>query len=123
MNWIDQSNTLMQQIYLMAKEKGFWERPKYLEHADELSQAEYYRLKKAEKIALLMSELGEMLEGVRKPGQSDKIPEFTQEEEEAADVFIRLLDYCGGFSIRLFEAVDAKLDYNSARAYRHGKAF
>lgn len=68
------------------------------------------------KIALMHSELSEMLEGVRTDAASDKIPEFTSEEEEMADVLIRALDYCGWRKLRVTAAVRAKLEYNKTRA-------
>lgn len=76
---------------------------------------------KGEAIALMHSELSECLEGVRKPGPSDHIPEFTFEEEELADCVVRILDYGKGFRLRVAEALIEKLRYNRTRPYRHGK--
>lgn len=73
------------------------------------------------KIALIHSELGEMTEGIRKPGPDQHCPEFTQEEIEAADVFIRLMDYAKEWGLRFVEAVVAKMEYNASRPYKHGK--
>lgn len=71
---------------------------------------------KGEMIALMHSELSEMLEAERKSLPSDKIPGFTGAEEELADLFIRGLDYAGGHSLRLGPAIVAKLAYNAIRA-------
>lgn len=68
-----------------------------------------------ELIALLHSELSEMLEAVRKNLKSDHLPEFSGEAEEAADVLIRLLDYCGARGVDLGAAYAAKLAYNAQR--------
>lgn len=77
-----------------------------------------------ESIALIHSELSELLEGLRKGNPpSDKIPEFSQAEEEAADVVIRLFDLAGGSKWRLAEAIVAKMAYNVNRPYKHGKQF
>lgn len=73
------------------------------------------------KIALMHSELGEMTEGVRKPGPDQHCPEFTQEEIELADTLIRAFDYAGAFDLRLAEAILAKMEYNASRPYKHGK--
>lgn len=40
---------------------------------------------------------------------------------EAADILIRLLDWCGSEGIDLQAAVLEKLDYNATRAHMHGK--
>lgn len=73
-----------------------------------------------EMIALIHSELSEALEALRKPGPSEKIPEFTALEEEMADVLIRLGDYAEARGLRLTEAVQAKLAFNARRSHRHG---
>lgn len=78
---------------------------------------------KGEMIALMHSELSEMLEAVRKPGPDHHCPEFTNEEVEAADLLIRLFDYCHGHGLRLPEAVEAKMLFNESRPHKHGKAF
>jgi hypothetical protein len=87
--------------------KGFWDAPR----------------NKGEMIALMHSELSEMLEGVRAPCPDKHCPEFTSEEIELADLFIRGFDYAGGFQLRLGEAILAKLRFNASRPHMHGKAF
>src|SRR5687768_5314397 len=77
-----------------------------------------------EMIALVHSELSEMLEAIRRPGPSEHIPEFSGVEEEAADVAIRLLDMCHARGWRLEEAIAAKMKFNESRPHKHGgKAF
>lgn len=80
-----------------------------------------------EMIALLHSELSEMLEALRKldleTGEikpSEKIPEFTKLEEEAADLAIRLGDFSEHTGLRLEDAISAKLAFNRTRGYKHG---
>ena len=70
----------------------------------------------ATKIALIHSEVSEMLEGLRKGHQDEHLPDFTAEEVEAADIFIRLMDYCGARNIDLTETVIKKMAYNLSRA-------
>jgi hypothetical protein len=77
---------------------------------------------KGAKIDLMHSELGEMTEGIRKPGPDAHCPEFTQEEIELADVFIRGADYASARGLRLAEAILAKMKFNASRPYKHGKA-
>lgn len=39
---------------------------------------------------------------------------------EAADILVRLLDFCFRYKINLVEEFYAKLEYNKTRGYRHG---
>jgi hypothetical protein len=70
---------------------------------------------KGELIALIHSELSEMLEGVRKGIPDDKLSQYPMEHVEAVDVFIRLADYAGAYGIDLDAIYRAKLDYNAHR--------
>lgn len=77
---------------------------------------------KGAKIDLMHSELGEMTEGIRKPGPDSHCPEFTSEEIELADVFIRGGDYASARGLRLGAAIVAKMAFNATRPRKHGKA-
>lgn len=97
--------------YNLAKEKGFWDKPREL----------------PELIALCHSELSEALEESRK-GFS---PNYTYLDKgkpcgipsELADTVIRIFDLCGYYGIDLDDAIITKLKYNSGRKHKHGKEF
>jgi len=94
-----------------AVKHGFW---------NDLHTADPLHLK-ATRLALIHSEVSEMLEAIRKPDLTGHIPGLPLENEEAADVFIRLLDYCHAFNIDLESAVRLKMAFNETRPYKHGK--
>lgn len=84
------------------------------------------------KLMLVVSELGEALEAIRKNlGADEHIPAFSAEEAEIADAVIRLMNYATDRQLRLAEAIIAKNEYNrtradhtaEARAGEHGKKF
>ena len=76
---------------------------------------------KLSKIALIMSELGEAVEGIRKPTADPHCPGFSSEEIEMADVLIRIFDYCEAFGLDLAGAVTTKMAFNQTRPYKHSK--
>lgn len=56
---------------------------------------------KGELLMLVITELAEACEGVRKDLMDDKCPARKMEEVELADALIRLLDYAGGFGLHI----------------------
>lgn len=107
--FIESIDLISKAIHWNATEKGFWEGD---QDNDGL------------KIALIHSELSELLEGIREGNpESKKISGFSNAEEEGADILIRLCDLFKKRGWRLGEATIAKMLYNSGRPYKHGKEF
>lgn len=116
-------NELATDIYAWCNAKGFWDVPVPPTLSAE-SENYLLRLRKTQKIMLVVTELAELVEGLRTvEGPSAKILGFTHEEEEVADAIIRLLDYSGAFGLRIGEALSAKMAHNEGRPWRHGKNF
>lgn len=108
--------TLQQDAHDVACAKGFW-REDCGHHTN------------GTKLALIHTEVSEVLEAVRFAPEprdlsvgprSNKIPQFSEAEEELADVLLRVLDFARARHMRLFEAAQAKLDYNRTRPIMHG---
>lgn len=101
-------DTLAQDCHAASASAGWW---------TDLKTGEDLRGKrnKGELMMLMVSEIAEAMEGARKDLASDKLPGFSSEEEELADLFIRLGDYAGAHKLRLGAAVIAKMRYNQNR--------
>jgi NTP pyrophosphatase (non-canonical NTP hydrolase) len=97
-------------LHETAKEKGFWE-------------GQYSYDKIGNKIALVHSEVTEVLEAIRKNQGSEKIV------EEMADIIIRLLDVYAAMrnenqiSHSLDEVLENKINKNKDRPRLHGNLF
>lgn len=103
-----------------AEGKGF---NKPLVTVKEAEAAQLKLLSKSSMIALMHSELSELLEGLRKPKHIPDVNALTNEEEELADLIIRALHYAGKYELRIGEAIYRKMQINQGRPYLHGKKF
>lgn len=76
---------------------------------------------KFRKLMLIVGEVAEVSEALREGNpESKKIPGFTCEEEEMADIILRAMDYAAKEGLRLAEAVLAKHKFNTTRPHKHG---
>ena len=79
-----------------------------------------------ERIALLHEELSELFHSYRKGTLRDLCDKkgcpLTNEAEEMADVFIRLVDLAAARGVDLDRAVMLKTEYNATRPHLHGDA-
>lgn len=74
-----------------------------------------------EAIALMHAELSEALEWNRNGNPvSDHIPDFSGEEEEFADVIIRIMHYASLRELDIPKAILAKMAFNATREHKHG---
>lgn len=88
----------------------------------------------SEKLMLIVSEIAEAMEEIRKPRMTEYGPlsadEWTSVEGkpegfgiELADAVIRIGDLCGHLDIDLEGLIKLKMEYNASRPYKHNKAF
>lgn len=93
--------------------------------AREMSLSKGFVHTDAEKALLLHAEVSELVETWRAdPNEiSRKCLHLTVEEEEFADVFIRLVDLAAQRGVNLDKAVALKMEVNAGRGHKHGKQF
>jgi len=109
-------NELVEKAHKNAVAKGFWEYYEGLFKDKNLVDKQQVNCAIGNMLMLIVSELGEALEALRKD-------DWDNFREELADVAIRLGDLCGGLDIDLKAEIIKKMDKNSKRPYKHGKEF
>ncbi|MBY6871640.1 nucleotide pyrophosphohydrolase [Clostridium botulinum] len=117
---------LVKDAYDNAKNHGFWEDWERIEQLENMAiniskdGEKQVKIDKCNAIAtrlmLIVSEVSEALEGVRKEDRENF-------KEELADIVIRVADLAGGLDIDLEKEIKNKMDKNKNRPYKHGKAF
>jgi len=119
-------NKLRDDIFALATKQGFHGVDEKGVNQDDLSR----------KLMLVVSELAEAQEAERSgrkplgnfviypvPTGSDFEPFRGTIEEEIADAVIRLADIAGMIGMNLDWWVEAKMEYNRQRPYKHGKEY
>lgn len=111
-------NKLADEIYETSASKGFWD----------IAQVSDFAIVPV-KLALIGDEVSEALKVHRDeytdaPLSNGMTPNQEQEfTEELADIVIRTLDLAGGLDLDIGSSIEAKVEKNKARPYRHGKRY
>lgn len=79
------SDTMSKEIYAQNRERGWWDDPDRC---------------KVQTLLLVITELAEATEGLRKNLMDDKLPHRKMVEVELADAVIRMYDYAGRYNFR-----------------------
>lgn len=99
---------LQKQSHCISLSKGFYDR-------EVMSNSHLFFI--VTKLALVMTEISECIEGVRQKGITENF------SEELADAVIRIADLAEYLNIDLEEVIAKKTAINSERPQRHNKRF
>lgn len=120
---------LIEQSHGVAVASGFYD-------DDDNDEARRDPNKNGTRLMLMVSELAEALEDIRKGNWDISLYDTVEDNGhdyarqvyhptglpiELADLAIRLGDYCGWLGIDLQGAIKIKAEYNKTRPYKHGK--
>jgi hypothetical protein len=100
-------NALVSYFHAKSNAAGWW-----AEGGRDLTRDKYVH---ATKLMLVVTELAEAMEGLRKGLQDDKLPHRKMAEVELADACIRIFDLAGALGYDLGGAVVEKDAFNSVR--------
>lgn len=92
-------NELAEDIHAANVRAGWWDNPR----------------EDGTLMMLMVSEIVEAMEGVRKDLMDDKLPHHKMRDAELADAIIRILDYCGHYGIDIGGIVAEKRAFNITR--------
>lgn len=98
----------------LSRDAGWWEAPNGVDGGNDFATCR--EILTPGKIALIHSEVSEMLEGFRKDTVDDHLPGQKGAEVEGADTLIRLGDLFGAWGFRLGTVAAMKARYNARRA-------
>lgn len=130
-------NELAADAHATARSKGFWDQPAEAaslhafvdahENGSMASDALHRAIDKlakrndGEAVALMTSELSELLEGLRAGDPpDDKVPQHSSSSAEGADAIIRIMDWAKGTGRKVAEALVDKMVMNKTRERMNG---
>lgn len=100
-------NHLVSYFHNKSKSAGWWE-----EDGRDLTTDKYVH---ATKLMLIVTEVSEAMEGLRKGLKDDKLPHRAMAEVELADALIRIFDLAGALGYDLGSATVEKDAFNTVR--------
>jgi NTP pyrophosphatase (non-canonical NTP hydrolase) len=127
--WKVNFREMQRAVHQTSREKGWYDKPEWVQEALALPDLPDH-IKKgiqsatdrnpSEMLMLVVTEIAEGVEGLRKDLMDDHLPERPMIECELADMVIRAMDFAEHFGYDLAGAIIAKAQYNKGRPVRHG---